>query len=70
MLVLTRKPQSSIRIGDDVVIRVIRTARGSVRIGIEAPAHVRVRRGELASRDEQHADFHEASAAEAVLLQH
>lgn len=47
MLVLTRKPAESIRIGDDVVIKVIKTARGTVKIGIEAPADVRVVRGEL-----------------------
>ena len=47
MLVLTRKPAETIRIGDDVVIKVIKTARGAVKIGIEAPDDVRVIRGEL-----------------------
>ena len=47
MLVLTRKPAESIRIGDDVVVKVIKTGRGSVKIGIEAPDSVRVVRGEL-----------------------
>lgn len=47
MLVLTRKAAESIRIGDDVVIKVIKTSRGTVKIGIEAPADVRVVRGEL-----------------------
>lgn len=47
MLVLTRKVAETIRIGEDVVIKVIKTGKGTVRIGIEAPANVRVLRGEL-----------------------
>lgn len=47
MLVLTRKPAEMIRIGDDIVIKVIKTAKGAVKIGIEAPEDVRVLRGEL-----------------------
>lgn len=47
MLILTRKRDDSIKIGDDIVIRVMRTGRGSVKIGIEAPASVRIVRGEL-----------------------
>ena len=47
MLVLTRKPAETIRIGDDIVIKVIKTARGAVKIGIDAPDNVRVIRGEL-----------------------
>ena len=47
MLVLTRKPAEMIRIGDDIVIKVIKTSKGSVKIGIEAPDDVRVLRGEL-----------------------
>ncbi len=47
MLVLTRKAAETIRIGDDIVIKVIKTAKGTVKIGIEAPANIRVMRGEL-----------------------
>ena len=47
MLVLTRKPAEIIRIGKDIVIKVIKTGNGTVKIGIEAPASVRVMRGEL-----------------------
>ena len=42
MLVLTRKPAEIIRIGEDIVIKVIKTGKGTVKIGIEAPANVRV----------------------------
>jgi carbon storage regulator len=47
MLVLTRKRTETIQIGEDIFIKVIRTGRSSVKIGIEAPANVRVVRGEL-----------------------
>jgi carbon storage regulator len=40
-----------IRIGDDIVIKVIRSGRNSVKIGIDAPADVRVLRAELVERD-------------------
>jgi carbon storage regulator len=47
MLVLSRKLQQSICIGDDVYITILRIDRGRVRIGIEAPANVHVDRAEL-----------------------
>ncbi len=47
MLVLTRKKNETIHIGGNVVVKVIATGRGKVKIGIEAPDSVRVRRGEL-----------------------
>lgn len=47
MLVLTRKRSEMIRIGEDIVIKVIKTGNGTVKLGIEAPAHVRVLRAEL-----------------------
>ena len=47
MLVLTRKRGEVIRVGENVVVKVIKLGRGSVKIGIEAPADVRVLRGEL-----------------------
>jgi carbon storage regulator CsrA len=47
MLVLTRKLQEKIRIGDQITITVLRTKGKAVRLGIEAPASVPVIRGEL-----------------------
>lgn len=47
MLVLTRKTGETIRIGDSIVIKVISSGRGKAKIGIEAPAEIRVLRGEL-----------------------
>lgn len=47
MLVLTRKRSEMIRIGDQIVVKVIRTGKSTVKIGVEAPADVRVLRAEL-----------------------
>jgi carbon storage regulator CsrA len=47
MLVLTRKYQEKIRIGDNITITVLRTKGKAVRLGIEAPSDVPVIRGEL-----------------------
>lgn len=50
MLVLTRFPGQSIKIGDDIEIKVfcIDRHRGEVRLGIAAPRSVNIRRTELA----------------------
>jgi carbon storage regulator len=55
MLVLTRKYQEKIRIGDNITITVLRTKGKAVRLGIEAPSDVPVIRGELSfeTPDEQ-----------------
>src|SRR3989304_4485633 len=47
MLVLTRKQQEKIRIGDQIVITVLKMKGKAVRLGIEAPAEVPGLRGEL-----------------------
>ncbi len=52
MLVLSRKTSERITIGRDVVVTVLRTDRGTVKLGIDAPPEVRVVRGELEVRDE------------------
>lgn len=49
MLVLTRKVGEQIKIGDDVIITVVRTKGKAVRLGIQAPSHVPVLRGEIAA---------------------
>jgi len=48
MLVLTRKKNEVIQIGQQIVIKVISTGRGKVKLGIDAPANIRVLRAELA----------------------
>ena len=47
MLVLSRKLNQQITIGDDIVVTVLRTERGTVKLGIDAPRRMTVRRGEL-----------------------
>ena len=55
MLVLTRKYQEKIRIGDNITITVLRTKGKAVRLGIEAPTNVPVIRGELSFEHESEA---------------
>lgn len=47
MLVLSRKVGSSIRIGNDIVLTVVKIDRNQVRLGIEAPLNVTILRQEL-----------------------
>ena len=47
MLVLTRKRGERIQIGEGIFIKVIKTGKTTVKIGIEAPDDVRVMRAEL-----------------------
>ncbi len=47
MLVLSRKQNQRIRVGDSVVVTVVRVSGDKVRIGIEAPNSMRVLREEL-----------------------
>jgi carbon storage regulator len=47
MLVLTRKTDERIRIGDDITITIVKIEPGKVRVGIEAPADVAVHRQEI-----------------------
>lgn len=47
MLVLSRKVGEQIIIGDNITVVVNRVAGNRISIGIEAPANVRIVRGEL-----------------------
>jgi len=47
MLVLSRKQSERIRVGQDIVVTVVRVAGDKVRLGIEAPPDVVVLRDEL-----------------------
>jgi carbon storage regulator len=50
MLVLNRKLDERIVIGESIVVTVISVGRGRVRLGIEAPSHIPVLRHELRER--------------------
>lgn len=47
MLVLSRRLGQRFQIGEDVRITIVKVDRNSVRIGIEAPGDVTVRREEI-----------------------
>ncbi|MFO0872200.1 MAG: carbon storage regulator [Pirellulales bacterium] len=47
MLVLSRRESERIRLGDSIVVTVVRVSGDKVRLGIEAPADVAVLREEL-----------------------
>jgi len=47
MLILTRKSGEVIRIGEQVVLRVLEVRGQQVRLGIEAPSSVRIYREEI-----------------------
>jgi carbon storage regulator len=47
VLVVTRKVGESLRIGDSIVVSVVRVASGAIRIGVDAPPEATIRRSEL-----------------------
>lgn len=47
MLVLSRKKNEVIRIGDEITITIVRIGPNTVRLGIDAPEHVNIVREEL-----------------------
>ncbi len=70
MLVLSRKESQRIRLGDSIVITIVKISGDKVRVGIEAPSNVLVLRDEL----EAHAPAVEGKeltqAVEAAALRH
>ena len=56
MLVLTRRPSESIIIANNIKITVVSVGPGRVKLGIEAPANVRVDRQEIHDKIEQSSD--------------
>ncbi len=67
MLVLTRKTNQSIMIGDDVEVTVLAVSRDKIRLGITAPRDIPVFRKEVyISIQEEGANGTAEPAAEAV----
>ena len=56
MLVLTRRPTESIIIAGNIKITVVSVGPGRVKLGIEAPADVRIDRQEIHDKIEQASD--------------
>lgn len=50
MLILTRTPGESIKIGDNVTVTVLGVKGNQIRIGVAAPRDVTVHREEVAER--------------------
>jgi len=50
MLILCRRPSEVINIGADIVLTVLAIKGNRVRIGVDAPRHVRVDREEVRER--------------------
>lgn len=50
MLVLTRKPGQSIKIGDDITLHITRVRGNTIQIGIDAPREIPVLRNEISKR--------------------
>ncbi len=50
MLVLSRRESQQIRLGESIVLTIVRVNGDRVRVGIDAPADVPVRRAELEPR--------------------
>jgi carbon storage regulator len=69
MLVLTRKTNQSIMIGDDVEVTVLAVSRDKIRVGITAPRDVPVFRKEvyLSIKGEGEADAGSREETEAAL---
>ncbi|MEC1770236.1 carbon storage regulator CsrA [Schinkia azotoformans] len=47
MLVLTRKPNQSIQIGDDIELTILSVEGDQVKIGISAPRQIEIHRKEI-----------------------
>ncbi|MCB0730271.1 MAG: carbon storage regulator [Ignavibacteriae bacterium] len=54
MLILSRKENQKIRIGNDVVINIISISENNVKIGIEADINVKIYREEVYDSIKQH----------------
>lgn len=63
MLVLSRKCNERVHIGDNVVITIVKIGHNSVRLGIEAPSDVRVRRHEHLEAEAAKQDAERAATA-------
>lgn len=72
MLVLTRRANESIVIGDDITVTILAVTPGGVRIGIDAPRETRIHRAEIVvAVSDANQDAVQASSdgsAEAALL--
>ena len=66
MLVLSRKLDESIHIGDNIVVKVVGLENGIVKLGIDAPKEVAIIRNELIEevKEQNRAALHIAQKSE------
>jgi len=50
MLILTRRNEETIKIGDDISIKILNIKGGQVRVGVSAPKYIPVHREEVYHR--------------------
>lgn len=53
MLVLERKVQESIQIGDDITVKVLLIDERSVKLGIAAPTNIHILRDDCVNREKK-----------------
>jgi carbon storage regulator len=70
MLVLSRKESQRIRLGDSIVITIVKISGDKVRVGIDAPGNVLVLRDELEVHDISQAAKDAVPESESVPLRH
>lgn len=58
MLVLGRKPGEYVMIGKDIMVKVIRSEEGDLRLAIDAPRSVNIVRGEVFEDKDKYVPTH------------
>ena len=52
MLVLGRKPGEYVMIGNDIMVKVVKSDKGDLRLAIDAPQQIKISRGEVFEKQE------------------
>ncbi len=63
MLVLTRKANEEIMIGDNIIVSIVKVSGGKIKLGITAPLDISVKRTEQPQEFAERAKRHDAEAA-------
>lgn len=63
MLVLTRKAQEEIMIGDNIVVSIVKISGGKIKLGITAPPEISIKREEDPQKFDRQAREHAARDA-------